>query len=981
MRTFKVLAWVALFGCMTASAAVAQGTQRQIQGTVDDAASGQPIASAQIQVRGTTTGTMTDADGKFMVRVNEGPVTLDVRRIGYKPAVVEVAANQADVAVHLVADVLRLDAQIITGQATSISRLNAANDVASVGGEELTRAHATTLDNALQGKVAGVEITSNSGAPGGGLQIRMRGVTSIYGSSEPLYVVDGLPVSNTTTASGLNTITQGGGDNQDNSVNRIADLNPNDIASIEVLKGPSAAAIYGSAAANGVVVITTKRGQAGAPRFSFSQRLGTNVQGHKLGLRRFNVAEAIDYAADAGVSADSVQAWFDRTGGFNDFEKQVYGDKSLSWASNLSVSGGSDNTQYFMSGLAMHDNGIQYGTGYDKQSLRANLTQHVGDKLQIQVNTNLIHSLTKRGVSNNDNTNISPYVVFSATPTFFDFQPVNGVYPRNPFLSNGSNPLQTISLMLTPEDLFRFMGSVNAQYDVFTSSSQSLKATLEASVDHYGFKSNMYAPPSLYWEPADGFPGTTVDRNSIETRAPVAFTLAHTYTTGGIQATTSAGLRRGFDTFNSVSVTTTDLLAGQQNVDRGVNVSATQNRTQVRTLAWYAQEQVLLLDQRLLVSAGILGQRSTNNADVNKLFYYPKVAASYRWTDVGPMSEFKLRAAYGETGNEPLYGNKFGTFTGSPYTGQNGVQLGTTVADPDLHPEREKEIELGFDAAMLNSRVALSATYYQKNNTDLLLQARLAPSMGYTTRILNGGEIRNRGAEASLTGFPVQAGDFSWMTRLTFAKNVGKVLSLPDGVTPFAPPGSFSKRFGQGFIEVGKSPSQITGEDSTARANGIDRVTLGDYEPDFSLGFSNEFNVGPIRLYGLLDWRKGQSIVNLTQLLYDGAGLAADPAAGATRITSYSHHNSPYIQHASFAKLREVTVSYTLPSNLISSAFGDKVSAVRLEASGRNLYTWTNYEGLDPEVSNFGNQNINRGQDVAPYPPSRSFFFTLGVDF
>jgi hypothetical protein len=158
-------------------------------------------------------------------------------------------------------------------------------------------------------------------------------------------------------------------------------------------------------------------------------------------------------------------------------------------------------------------------------------------------------------------------------------------------------------------------------------------------------------------------------------------------------------------------------------------------------------------------------------------------------------------------------------------------------------------------------------------------------------------------------------------------------------------------------------------------------VTLGDYEPDFSMGFSNEFNFGPVRLYGLLDWRKGQSIVNLTQLLYDAAGLAADPTAGDARITSYVHHNSPYVQKASFAKLREVTVSYTLPSSLISSAFGDKISAVRLEASGRNLYTWTNYEGLDPEVSNFGNQNINRSHDVAPYPPSRSFFFTLGVDF
>jgi hypothetical protein len=147
------------------------------------------------------------------------------------------------------------------------------------------------------------------------------------------------------------------------------------------------------------------------------------------------------------------------------------------------------------------------------------------------------------------------------------------------------------------------------------------------------------------------------------------------------------------------------------------------------------------------------------------------------------------------------------------------------------------------------------------------------------------------------------------------------------------------------------------------------------------MGFSNEINVGPVRLYGLIDWRHGGDIVNLTQLLYDGAGLAADQEAANARLALYGAGNSPYIQSASFAKLREVSISYALPQSLVASAFGDRVSGLRLEFSGRNLATWTNYEGLDPEVSNFGNQNINRSQDVAPYPPSRSFFFTLGVDF
>ncbi len=971
MRTLIVLAWATLLTGLAANTAAAQ---RPLKGTVSDAQTTAPIPGAQIHVKGTGIGTVSGADGKFSLSVPFGAIALEVRRIAYRPTTIPIAADQSEVDIKLEADVLRLSQEIITGQATTVSRANSANDVGSVGGAQLNETHAPTVDNALRGKIAGVEITQNSGAPGGGMQIRMRGVTSIFGNAEPLYIVDGLPVANTITANGINTITQAGGDDQDNSVNRIADLNPNDIESIEVLKGPSAAAIYGSEAANGVVVITTKRGEIGKPRFSLTQQFGTHALEHTLGLRHYTLADA--QAAYTSISPDTIAAWFQDAGGFHDFEKEVYGDKSLSYSTNLSVSGGSQNTQYFISGLGMHDNGIQYGTGYDKQSVRANLTQLVGDKLQIQFNTNLIHTLTRRGISNNDNVNVSPYVVFSATPAFFDFRPVDGVYPKNPFLSNSSNPLQTIALFQNPEDVFRFLGSVNAQYTAFTTATQTLKATLDLSIDHYNYNQSLYSPPTLYFEPADGFPGTTQDGNSAETRAPIAVTVAHTYTSpsNSIQATTSAGIRRGYDDINTVTVTTTDLLAGQQNVNRGANVAAVQNRLLVRTFAAYAQEDLLLFDQRLFLSAGFLGQKSTNNAQVNKYFYYPKVAGSYRFQNLGPFNELKLRAAYGQTGNEPLYGQKFSTLAPSVIGGSNAQQLGTVVASADLHPERESEVEVGADAGLFNSRVALTATLYQKNNTDLLLQAALAPSTGFTTRFYNAGEIRNRGGEASVSIFPIQKKSLSWMTRLTYARNVGRVTSLP--VPGFAPPGSFALAFGEGFIEQGKSPTQVVGT-----IKGV-QTAFGDYEPNFIMGWSNEVNVGPFRFFGLLDWRDGGYAINLTQLLFDAGGTSPDPTAANARVNAqFSDGTSQYIQSTAFAKLRELTVSYRLPTEIVQSVLGKSVSGARLEFSGRNLFTWTHYQGLDPEVSNFGDQNINRSQDVAPYPPSRSFFLTLGVDF
>src|SRR5581483_1164090 len=323
----------------------------------------------------------------------------------------------------------------------------------------------------------------------------------------------------------------------------------------------------------------------------------------------------------------------------------------------LSLSGGTDKTQFYVAGLAQHDNGIMIGTGYDKQALRANLTQLVGSKLQVKVNTNLIHTLTKRGISNNDNVNITPYFVFAATPSFFDFRPKNGVYPKNPFLGSATNPLQTAALFQLPEDVFRFIVSVNASYTFFDTDRQNLRATLDMGIDHYTDKANLYAPAALYWEPADGLPGTTGDLTATETQAPVALTVAHRYTpsSNAFTATTSIGLRSGYDYLQTTNVVTQDLLAGQQNVDRGSAVNVFENRQDVRTLAWFGQEELLLFGDRLYLSGGVLAQRSTNNAHVNRFYYFPKVAASYRWPTLGPFEELKLRAAYGETGNEPLY--------------------------------------------------------------------------------------------------------------------------------------------------------------------------------------------------------------------------------------------------------------------------------------------------------------------------------------
>ena len=986
MHLFRPFLFTVLFAVGWSGAALAQA-RRPLHGTVTDRETGSPIGSARITVKGTSIAALTTAAGQFTMSVPEGPQTLEVRRIGYELASIPVAADQDKVDVKLKATALQLSELVVTGQATSVARRNLANDVPSIGADELNRTHSQTVENALQGKVAGAVITANSGAPGGGLQLRMRGVTSIFGNSQPLYVVDGVPVANTAIANGLNAATQAAGglnsSNQDNPVNRIADLNPEDVETVEVLKGPSAAAIYGSSAANGVVIITTRRGQPGAARFSVTQRMGTHVLSNTLGLRRFQLADAIPYdSACCAIDADTTRAWFQRSGGFQDFERQIYGDKSLSYETDVNVSGGNENTQYFLSALNQHDNGIMLGTGYDKQGLRLNVSQRVGSRLAVTANANFAHTLTKRGISNNDNVNITPYFVIGETPSFFDMRPVNGVYPFNPFtFGSGTNLLQSLGQFQLPEDVFRFIGSVNATFTFLSTPIQSLRATLNGGIDTYVDKSNLYAPATLYWQQGS-LPGLASDLSGVETQAPIALTVTHAYTPGSnvFTATTSAGIRQGYDYLRTNNVVTQNLLPGQQNVDRGSAVSVFENRQRTRTVAMFAQEELLLLNERLFVSGGILGQKSTNNADVDKLFYYPKAAASYRWPTLGPFDELKLRVAYGETGNEPLYGQKFTQLTGLAYSGQNAVAIQGVLADPTLHPEREKEIEAGLETGLFNSRVAVSATWYQKNNTDLILQQTLAPTTGYAQRIFNGGsgaKIRNRGEEVAVSAFPVRTADLSWLARVTFARNVGVVTALP--VPAFTPPNSFGFSYGAGFIKQGSSPSQIWGRDGNGGLG-----MMGDYEPKFTLGFSSEVSYRRFRLSGLLDWRHGGDAVNITQNVFDEDGLAPDSAAAAARLAAFhatGKRKAIYIQDASFVKLREIVLSYAFSDNVIQSLFGGNVRSVRAELSGRNLATWSPYPGLDPEVSNFGNQNINRGQDLAPYPPSRAYFFTLSVDF
>jgi len=987
VRHMRMLA--ALPAVVALCAATAEAQQRRITGRVT-APGGEPLQAATVSVVGTTFGTYTADDGSFSLLVPQAGGTLRVRRIGYRQVSVPVTAGQNEVTITLERDVLQLETQVVTGQATSVSSRNAANAITVVSGENLNRAPAQVIDQALQGKVAGATITQNSGAPGGGSQIQLRGVTSVNASSSPLYVVDGVIVNNSAIQNGLNAISGASGGNfastQDQQVNRIADLNPADIENVEVLKGASAGAIYGSSGSNGVIIITTKRGQAGKPVVGFTQRFGTQQISNKLHSRCFGSGDEVYEVFEDSAIVDMYDAAAVKC---HDYEEELYGEKALSYETGLSLRGGTNQgTTYYLAADTRHDAGIQVNTGYTKQSLRANVGQTVGSKFLFRVNSELLHTLTERGLSGNDNNGVAPYTIISSTPSFFDFRPVNGIYPVNPFLPVGSNLLQDAALIRTPENVYRLIGSASMDYTVFAAERQTLTFTLLGGIDSYSLQSKLYSPPELYFEPEDdGLPGTVVNAQGNFVNANVNATLVHRYSTNPFTATSSFGVRQVRRNQQTQTTTGRGLPGGITDVSSALQTFPNEIQQQNKDFSYFLQEEFLTLSERLSLTAAVNAERSSVNGDDKKFYGYPKFAAAYNMPYLPPYTDnLKFRVAYGRAGNLPPYGNRYTALITTTNDNIIGGRPSTIRGFADIRPETSTEIEGGFDWAFLNSRAQLSITQYRKQVNDLILPQATAPSTGFATRIIqSGNQLVNHGTEITLQLNPVHTGLFNWISNTTYTHQRGKITQL--AVPAFSPGGAFSTSYGTGRIELGKSPTQVYVQvgcnialDSKGRCTNKKLGAYGDFQPDYQMGFSNDFDIGPVRLSSLLDWRKGGKVINLTNNYFDGF-LAADTAESNARLKAFRTGQPVYAENGTFVKLRELALSYGLPKAWSQSISRGTANDVRLEFSGRNLATWTKYTGLDPEVSNFGNQNIRQNQDVTPFPPSRQYFFSIISNF
>ena len=550
-----------------------------ITGKVTDT-NGEAISFATIVEEGTSNGTTSDMDGNFSLTVNQLPVNIDVSSLGFITKK-EVITSEAPVTIVLIEDTVGLDEIVISGLASTIKRSNLANSVAVVSADDLAgRTPPQTLDGALAGKFTGALVTSNSGSPGGGLSVKLRGVTSINGNSQPLYVIDGVYIDNSSVFSaGLNDVSNaaGGGasasSNQDNASNRIADINPDDIESIEILKGASASAIYGSRGAAGVIIITTKKGKAGKTKINFSQSNGWNEAINLQGQRDWSSA-----LAESEFGEGALYSAAEAAGTLRDYEKELFGEKGFISNTNVSMSGGSENTTFFAGLTRNQEDGIVKGTGYDKSSVRLNIDHKFTDNIKFSLTSNYINSSADRGFFNNDNAGTTLGVALTATrPWDFLLPDENGNYPDHP--NNSSNPLQTRDLMTNNERVSRFITGGSLDVNLFRTDNQSLKFVARAGVDHYTLTAKVIFPKELQFQRPDqgGVNGLSAISTTTNTNANYSAFLVHNFSTDNdLKFTTQAGVTNQQFSQNIVRVTATDLIASETNVDQAANVSTNQ---------------------------------------------------------------------------------------------------------------------------------------------------------------------------------------------------------------------------------------------------------------------------------------------------------------------------------------------------------------------------------------------------------------------
>ncbi|MGZ8456040.1 MAG: TonB-dependent receptor plug domain-containing protein, partial [Gemmatirosa sp.] len=741
--------------------------QLTITGRVTDDG-GRPIAGAQVGVPGTAVGALAGDDGTYRLVVREprGPTALLVRYVGYRPgrATIAQTSGTATQDFSLVRDVLQLSQVVTTGTRTETERAQLGATLATVEGAQLANAATPQLDVALAGKVAGALVQQNSGTPGGGTSVRIRGLSTISRSAEPLYIIDGVIVDN----SSRQLVDLGG-----YTTNRLADLDPNDIDRVEVVKGAAAAALYGSRANDGVVQIFTKRGRAGALRTTFRQTYGTDEVENFIDVNR----------APVNLAGQPVTRY--------DYQDDIF-RTARSYNTSLNLSGGDERTQFYLSGALQDQQGVIRATDYRRQNVRLNLDRQLTDWLKLNTSTNYVASdadlspnggiVAQYGVLTN--------FLFMSNDRSLYADPVTGQFPLG---QSAANPLDVIANWRAPQEVNRYVGGVQLQATPRT----DVTVDYRFGYDAYTENASIFIPRGTT---ATAFP--TGMATSASNRARLLNSDLdvswRTRPASWLQVTPSVGMNWQQQRFDVVVSRAEDLVPFTETL-QGSRQFANEGRDDRRTLGFYGQAQIGVREL-LFVTAALRSDASSAFGADERTQYFPKLGASFDvsgmpwWQDLAgsAVSRLRLRAAFGYSGGQPAESfARFSNYTSEPAGALPGVANSPTLGNDSLKPERQRETEIGADIELLRGRLGIEATWFDKTTSDLILPRAVRPSSGFSEQLANVGELRNRGLELLVRSVNLQGPRLGWNTSLTLTTSDPQVTRLSTGGAFFIP-GSFN---------------------------------------------------------------------------------------------------------------------------------------------------------------------------------------------
>ncbi len=980
--------------CLFLISSQAAFAQLTVTGTVTEEATGEPLVGITIFHSVSNTGTTTDVDGNYRLEIPAGTSSLRFSSIGFITRNIEVSGEDGETVelnVEMGADIANLEELVVTGLASSIKRSNLAHSVSSISAEKLTaNSDPQTLDRALQGKVAGVQINSYSGAPGGGFNVQMRGVSTLgAGASQPLFIIDGVYVNNDVLTTGRSTVSGAGGTSQDGSANRLADLNPDDIQSVEILKGASAAAIYGQRANAGVVIITTKQGRAGDTQVSIKQDMGYNSALNLLGRTDWT-EERIDNFFGAGSTRAELEKQRLNTalanGTVRDLEEEIYGNNGLVRNTQLSVSGGNENTRFYVSGGLNSEDGIIARTGFDRQSLRANIDHTISPRFRVSSSSSYLHTNSQRGFTGNQNNtggSIGYSLAFHPNYAFDIIRPnQDGTFNDTPYFSE--NPLRLIEVAENEQKVNRFLQSLALESQLYNNENSLLSLNIRGGLDYTNSNSLIYFPEFMQFQrTAANFPGDVIHSAeevlNLNLQAVLIYNTNLNTGAGNVDLTTQLGATRFDQTISLNRIRGQGLLPGQTNVGNAAQVTAGQNEVEITDFGVFAQQEANF-DDRIIATIGGRLDRSTLNLNVDDYSFYPKASMAVNisnfdfWT-IDQVNQFKLRVAYGETGGLPNFGSIFSSLSGTNIGDRGGAIAPNSDVDPNLKPERARELEYGADFTFLNDRVSLEFTRYNKTIDDLILNLQPSPSTGVNSVTTNAAELENVGTEISLNVIPIQSQRFSWVSNILWWTNKTNItnLAIPARTNTFFA----SPNFGASRIEEGVSPTAIFG----FVPGNPEAVEIGDLQPDFQMSFSNDFTLfGNLEASFLLHWSQGAEGINLSTLLTDSGGNSPDFFDSNNNVVEREGGTLTFLDDASYLKLREASLFYNIPVNTLQNLGGDFIRRARLGITGTNLLMFTNYTGYDPEVNATGRNALGTRVDITPFPSMRKILFTVQID-